>query len=90
MKTTRVYDNPDGSASVWEYDTEIKTNGPVSVTEIPAGHPRIEQEKKLAVQASQEVESTPGKKVSKTKMRYLNPATGKEVGYVRAKNLGLI
>ena len=30
------------------------------------------------------------KKVSKTKQKYLNPKTGKMVGYVRAKNLGLV
>jgi len=26
----------------------------------------------------------------KTKQKFLNPATGKEVGYYRAKNLGLV
>lgn len=88
MKSKRIYHNEDGSTSIWEYDTAIKKNGPVSVTEIPAGHKRQEE---ITVEVTREAnESQEGKKLPKTKMKYLNPATGKEVGYVRAKNLGLI
>lgn len=91
MRTKRVYHNEDGSTSVWEYDPAVKTNGPIRVTEIPAGHPfqvEIEREEEEKVKLEKKV--LDGKKVPKTKMKYLNPATGKEVGYVRAKNLGLI
>jgi hypothetical protein len=87
MKSKRIYKNEDGSTSIWEYDTAIKKNGPIMVTEIPAGHKRQEE---VTVEVTRESEPQEGKKVSKTKMKYLNPATGKEVGYVRAKNLGLI
>ena len=37
-----------------------------------------------------QIELQEQKKVSKTKQKYMNPKTGKMVGYVRAKNLGLI
>lgn len=86
MKSKRVYHNEDGSTSIWEYDTAVKTNGPIMVTEIPAGHKRQEE---VRVEVTEPVKPSSGK-ISKTKMKYLNPATGKEVGYVRAKNLGLI
>ena len=91
MRTKRIYHNEDGSTSIWEYDPSIRQNGPVCVTEIPAGHPmqiEVQREDQEKVLAEKKVQA--GKKVAKTKMKYLNPATGKEVGYVRAKNLGLI
>ena len=87
MKSKKVYRNEDGSTSIWEYDTSVRTNGPISVTEIPAGHKRATEE--IVVEVT-EPKKPSTEKVSKTKMKYLNPATGKEVGYVRAKNLGLI
>jgi len=91
MITKRIYNNEDGSISVWEYDLAKNPTRPISVTEYPAGHRLIaevqrENEKNLLA----EKKVLDGKKPSKTKMKYLNPATGKEVGYVRAKNLGLI
>jgi hypothetical protein len=86
MKSKKVYQNEDGSTSIWEYDTAVRTNGPISVTEYPAGHKAGEA---ITVEVT-EPKKTSSEKVSKTKMKYLNPATGKEVGYVRAKNLGLI
>jgi hypothetical protein len=91
MTTKRIYNNEDGSISVWEYDLAKNPTRPISVTEYPAGHKLIaevqrENEKNLLA----EKKVLDRKKPSKTKMKYLNPATGKEVGYVRAKNLGLI
>lgn len=91
MKSKRVYHNDDGSTSVWEYDTAIKKNGPISVTEIPAGHSlqvKVMREEQEKIDIQEKVAA--GGRVPKTKMKYINPATGKEVGYVRAKNLGLI
>lgn len=91
MRTKKVYRNDDGSTSVWEYDTAVRANGPICVTEIPAGHKvQVEVEREDQKKVLDEKRVQEGKKPSKTKMKYLNPATGKEVGYVRAKNLGLI
>lgn len=51
-------------------------------------NPALQAEKEDIIPA---VEVTPPEeKVSKTKQKYLNPKTGKMVGYVRAKNLGLV
>jgi len=90
MKSKKVYQNEDGSTSIWEYDTAVRTNGPISVTEIPAGHKRATEELTVEVTEPVATKKPSSGKVSKTKMKYLNPVTGKEVGYVRAKNLGLI
>ncbi len=91
MLTKRVYNNEDGSVSVWEYDLAKNPNRPVCVTEYPAGHKLIAEVTREAEESIEtEKKVLEGKKVPKTKMKYLNPATGKEVGYVRAKNLGLI
>jgi len=49
--------------------------------------PTLQKEEEATIPA---VEVTSQAKVSKTKQKYLNPKTGKMVGYVRAKNLGLI
>ena len=86
MITKRIYKNDDGSTSVWEYDLAKNPNRPICVTEYPAGHKAGEA---ITVEVTEPVKPSSGK-ISKTKMKYLNPVTGKEVGYVRAKNLGLI
>lgn len=52
----------------------------------------IPAEPKVKVEITQPAkkEKAKEKSVPKTKQKYLNPATGAMVGYVRAKNLGLI
>ena len=50
--------------------------------------PSTQTEKEVIIPAVEV--TTPKVKVSKTKQKYLNPKTGKMVGYVRAKNLGLV
>ena len=84
MKFQRHYKSDDGSTSVWHFDTEHSETNPVMVEELEVGEtsgPSIKIEKRVA---------SSKKSLPKTKQKYLNPKTGKEVGYVRAKNLGLI
>lgn len=84
MKFQRHYKSEDGSTSVWHYDTDHSETNPIMVEELEAGEKpgsTIRVEKRV-------VKSK--KSLPKTKQKYLNPKTGKEVGYVRAKNLGLI
>ncbi len=50
----------------------------------------IPAEPKVKVQVTKPAKKEKAKAVPKTKQKYLNPATGAMVGYVRAKNLGLI
>ena len=60
----------------------------VMTPETAIWNPALQTEKEVIIPA---VEVTlPKEKVSKTKQKYLNPKTGKMVGYVRAKNLGLV
>ena len=87
MKSQKTYVNEDGTLSLWRFDTDINPNGPVEVIEdYKVGDEMItlkpEKRTKKVVATS--------KPLPKTKQKYLNPATGKMVGYVRAKNLGLI
>lgn len=63
------------SYAIWEFDTSINPNGPVSVTEYPN-----QEEKPVIIE-----EDLPA-----TKRQYLNLNNGKMVGYARAKSLGLI
>lgn len=84
MKFQRHYKSEDGSTSVWHFDTDHSETNPIMVEELEAGEKpgsTIKIEKRVA---------SSKKSLPKTKQKYLNPKTGKEVGYVRAKNLGLI
>lgn len=64
----------DKDTAIWEPEKQT----PGTTVTIPSS------EEKLKVEVVRE------KKIAKTKQKYLNPATGKMVSYVRAKNLGLI
>ena len=76
IKFERRYVGEDGSVEVWKFDTRKNTNGPYETTmEYPKGIKTFEQ-----IQEA----------LPKTKRRYLNPETGKDVAYSRAKELGLI
>lgn len=75
-KFERRYVGEDGSIEVWKYDVRKNSNGPYETTiEYPKGTKTFEQ-----IQEA----------LPKTKRRYLNPETGKDVAYTRAKELGLI
>jgi hypothetical protein len=76
IKFERRYVGEDGSVEVWKFDTRKNANGPYETTmEYPKGTKTFEQ-----IQEA----------LPKTKRRYLNPETGKDVAYSRAKELGLI
>jgi len=90
MKFQRHYKSEDGTSSIWHFDTEHSEYNPIMVEELEGGElPRstIQIEKRVV---TKERVMSPKKSLPKTKQKYLNPKTGKEVGYVRAKNLGLI
>lgn len=76
IKFERTFKNEDGSIDVWKYDMNKNPNGPYeTTTSYPKGTKTFEQMQEA---------------LPKTKRRYLNPLTGKEVAYTRAKELGLI
>ena len=77
-KYTLEFDEEDGTKSIWTYDKNITTDGPISV--------EIKYPKNYGfLTFAEEQERLP-----KTKRRYINPHNGKEVGYQRAKALGLV
>ena len=82
-KYTREYENNDGTISIWRYDSSKTTNGPVSVTITYPADFTVKEEVK-------EVKEVKKGKVPKYKQTFLNPKTGKMIGYARAKNLKLI
>ena len=76
VKFTREFKDYNGNRSVWTYDLKKYPNGPISVEFFypPGFTSQVEVENKLP----------------KTKRRYINPKTGKEVAYFRVVQLGLI
>ena len=73
----RTYEHEGGIKDIWTYDLDKSQNGPISVETIyPKGykHPLVKDDYELPL----------------TQRKWINPANGKEVGYTRAKNLGLI
>lgn len=76
VRFTREFKDHAGNRSVWTYDLVKSPNGPISVEIFypPGFISQVELEEKLP----------------KTKRRYINPKTGKEVAYSRAVQLGLI
>jgi len=76
VKFTREFKDNVGNRSVWTYDLKKSPNGPISVEFF---HPP-------GFISQAEIEEN----LPKTKRRYLNPKTGKEVAYFRAVQLGLI
>ena len=78
IKYTVEYDYDDGTKAIWTYDRNITIGGPVSV--------EIKYPKNFKTPSFAEEQE----KLPKTKRRYINPHNGKEVGYQRAKALGLV
>lgn len=64
----------DGIISIWYYDNKKSKTGPYKTT----------------TKYPPGYNFYPNAKVPKTKKKYLNPKTGKEVSYARAKTLGLV
>ena len=77
-KFIREYVHKDGTKDIWTYDLDKNPSGPVSVEFI---YP------KNFIHISDQFEDS---HLPLTKRTWVNPANGKEVGYTRAKNLGLI
>ena len=76
-KFTREFKDHIGHRSVWTYDLNVTTSGPVSVELFyPKG----------SIQEPDETDES----IPKTKRKYYNPKNGKLIGYTRAKELGLI
>jgi|TARA_R110000744_G_C19197029_1_gene544524 hypothetical protein len=67
-------ENEDGTVSIWKYDKKKNPNGPYQTT----------------TKYPPGYEHFPNVEMPKSKQRYLNPKTGKEVSYARARNLGLV
>lgn len=80
LKYKQEFVSSEGIKSTWYWDKTKYPNGPYKVTtSYPEGYKSEEEERQLK-----------NKKLPKTQRRYLNPETGKEVSYGRAKQLGLI
>ena len=67
-------EDEDGTVSIWKYDKKKNPNGPYQTI---TKYPPGHN-------------FYPDAKIPKTKKKYLNPKTGKEVSYARAKTLGLV
>lgn len=87
MILTRTFKNEDGSVSAWIYDSKISTVNPVEVIE---DYTPGEESPTFKIEKTKVKKPTSTKPLPRTKQKYLNPKTGKMVGYVRAKNLGII
>jgi glucose dehydrogenase len=66
----------DGTKSIWKYDLNITTNGPISTEQI---FPKEYQ-----------IVNPTDESIPVSKRLFLNEATGKLVAYTRAKQLGII
>jgi hypothetical protein len=73
---TREFTREDGRVSIWTYDLNKSSNGPISV----------EIKYPLGYKCDAEIED----KLPITKRTFWNPGTETFVGYGRAKQLGLI
>lgn len=73
---TRTFKTKEGIVSTWYYGMNL---GLYKVTiDYPKNYTSLEEDRKLQ-----------NKKTPKTKRRFVNPKTGKEVSYQRAKALGI-
>ena len=77
IKFKREYKNDDGTIDTWNYDLNIRDNGPVSV-EIT--YPK-------SYKSPQDVLEKQNEKLPLTQRMYLNPINGKMVSYQRYNNL---
>tara|TARA_R110000803_G_scaffold179738_1_gene242124 strand:- start:474 stop:758 length:285 start_codon:yes stop_codon:yes gene_type:complete len=68
------FEDEDGTTSIWKYDKKKNPNGPYQTV----------------IKYPPGYNFYPDAKIPKTKKKYLNPKTGKEVSYARAKTLGLV
>lgn len=76
---TRTYKTKDGVVSTWYYEKNKMDLGLYKVTiDYPKNYTSLEEDRKLQ-----------NKKTPKTKRRFINPKTGKEISYQRAKALGI-
>jgi len=79
-KFQHEYKDSDGSVSIWKYDLDKFSRGPVEVEIVyPKDFLTPDQQLKKA-----------NKKLPKSQQQFLNPANGRMVGYYRAKTLGLV
>jgi len=79
-KFQREFKDSDGTISIWKYNLDKFERGPIEVEIIyPKDYLSPEQQAKKA-----------NKKLPKSQQQFLNPSTGKMVGYYRAKTLGLV
>ena len=76
-KFTREFNNSSGTRSVWTYDLDKNSNGPISVEQ-------------FYIKGSKEEPDETDISIPKTKRKYYNPKNGKLIAYTRAKELGLI
>jgi len=86
-ETKEFTDKKTGIKTVWIWDRSISKLGPISVeTFYPSDNEKLED---VPVVVKGEKVSKSGK-VFLTSQKWINPKNGKEVGYTRAKMLGLI
>lgn len=86
-KYSREFTDDEGIKTIWKYDLDRFANGPVEVDIIyPKDWIPYEDRAKKAKKLAKQLNG----KVPKSKMKYLNPTTGKMVNYGRAKHLGII
>ena len=69
----------DGIRSIWKYDLDITTNGPISTEQM------LPKNMEITV-----VEEIPNESLPMSKRKFWSEATQKWVGYTRAYSLGLI
>jgi hypothetical protein len=79
-KFTREYLFSDGVKSIWEFDLEKQPNGPIKTT---ISYPENSKHREKILQEE-------NSKLPLTKQKFWNTATGKEISYQRAKQLGII
>ena len=79
-KFTREFVDDDGIKSIWKYDLNITTNGPISTEQILPKNMEITVEEEVILNES----------LPMSKRKYWSEATQKWVGYTRAYALGLI
>ena len=94
------FKDEDGVITRWKFNRNISKNGPVEVEAIyPKTHPlyleKQIEEQLLETQVihhkkKEKKQRDPNKPLPKSSQKYLNPATGKMVCYVRARALGLV
>ena len=103
-KFTRIYvEEETGIRHTWTYNLDIDKVGPISVDiHYPKNYedtPAVNDTfsgienciKNVKVVSTREInKQLKKKKLLKSEQRYINPLNGKEVGYTRAKALGLI